>query len=153
MINQNLQISIAKIDDANILADFNVKMAKETEDKNLNFDLVLDATKKVINSNDKGFYLIAKLNNVPVGSLLITYEWSDWRNGYFWWIQSVYVIPEYRKRGIFKDLYNFVKDIAKKNKDVCGLRLYVDRDNTTAQKVYKNLGMIETNYVMMEEEF
>lgn len=154
MKNQNLLIRKAVLQDAPVIADFNVKMALETENKKLNFQSVLQATEIVINSDNKGFYIVAIMDNKIVGSLLITYEWSDWRNGDFWWIQSVYVMPEYRKRGIFKDLYNFVKNLAKDNSQkVCGLRLYVDKENLIAQNVYKSLGMVETNYLLMEEEF
>jgi ribosomal protein S18 acetylase RimI-like enzyme len=153
METNRIQISRAIIENANILADFNVKMAKETENKELNFDKVLNATKEVFLSNDKGFYLKAIYNGKIVGSMLITYEWSDWRNGFFWWIQSVYVLNEYRNKGIFKSLYNYARNLAKEKKDVCGLRLYVDKDNEAAQNVYKKLGMYETNYLLFEEEF
>jgi len=153
METNRIQISRAIIENANILADFNVKMAKETENKELNFDKVLNATKEVFLSNDKGFYLKAIYDGKIVGSMLITYEWSDWRNGFFWWIQSVYVLKEYRNKGIFKSLYNYARNLAKEKKDVCGLRLYVDKDNEAAQNVYKKLGMYETNYLLFEEEF
>ena len=88
-----------------------------------------------------------------VGCLAITYEWSDWRNGLFWWIQSVFVAPSQRTKGVFTGLYSHVKVLASSKPDVCGVRLYVEKENTTAQQTYKKLGMIETHYRIMEEEF
>jgi len=88
-----------------------------------------------------------------VGQLMITKEWSDWRNGEFWWVQSVYVEKDYRGQGVYHQLYDKVKELAKADGNVCGLRLYVDRDNSNAQKAYTRLGMIKTNYILYEEEF
>lgn len=84
---------------------------------------------------------------------MITKEWSDWRNGLFWWIQSVYVKPEYRRQGIYRRMYRFVKDLAENHPEVCGCRLYVEKENTVAQSTYSALGMTETHYKLFEEEF
>ena len=88
-----------------------------------------------------------------VGCLAITYEWSDWRNGLLWWIQSVFVAPSHRTRGVFTALYSHAKGLASSKPDVCGVRLYVEKENATAQQAYKKLGMVETQYRIMEEEF
>jgi ribosomal protein S18 acetylase RimI-like enzyme len=87
-----------------------------------------------------------------VGGLMITYEWSDWRNAWFWWIQSVYILPEYRAQGIYRMLYEYVKQKAEESKDVCGFRLYVEKENERAQKVYEKTGMESSYYLMYEEK-
>ena len=100
----------------------------------------------------KGFYVVAEEDgSLILGGLLVTFEWSDWRNKWFWWIQSVYIVREARGKGIYSRLYEFVKDEAAKKGDVCGFRLYVERENTHAQKVYEKLGMKNTVYFMYEE--
>jgi len=133
------------------LADFNIAMARETENKILSPPKVKAGMREVIRRPDHGFYLVAELNGRIAGSLLITREWSDWRNGVFWWIQSVYVPPEFRKRGIYRALYDAVKARAKSNPEVCGFRLYVERNNSAARSVYSRLGMTETEYRIYEE--
>ena len=100
-----------------------------------------------------GFYLIAESDGIPEGQLMITKEWSDWRNGEFWWIQSVYVHPDFRKNNIYKKLYNEAIKLAKEFENVCGIRLYVDKDNNIVQKVYSKLGMKESNYLFFEEDW
>jgi len=94
---------------------------------------------------------VAENGGEIVGSLMVIFEWSDWRNGFFWWVQSVYVKPEYRRRGVFKKLYEYVRRAASERDDVCGLRLYVEKDNDMAQTVYGRLGMKKTNYRLYED--
>lgn len=127
-------------------------MASETEDKGLNPTTLQQGVSEVLRNPQKGFYLLAVLSETVVGQLMITYEWSDWRNGYFWWIQSVYVNQGHRKRGVYKALNEEVLNLARLNGGICGIRLYVDKDNTDAQQVYRNLGMSESNYDMYEIE-
>mgnify|MGYP003321226350 FL=1 len=127
-------------------------MASETEDKGLNPTTLQQGVSEVLRNPQKGFYLLAVLSETVVGQLMITYEWSDWRNGYFWWIQSVYVNQDHRKRGVYKALNEEVLNLARLNGGICGIRLYVDKDNTDAQQVYRNLGMSESNYDMYEIE-
>ncbi len=127
-------------------------MASETEDKGLNPTTLQQGVSEVLRNPQKGFYLLAVLSETVVGQLMITYEWSDWRNGYFWWIQSVYVNQDHRKRGVYKALNEEVLNLARLNGGICGIRLYVDKDNTDAQQVYRNLGMFESNYDMYEIE-
>lgn len=131
---------------------FNISMASETEDKGLNPTTLQQGVSEVLRNPQKGFYLLAVLSETVVGQLMITYEWSDWRNGYFWWIQSVYVNQDHRKRGVYKALNEEVLNLARLNGGICGIRLYVDKDNTDAQQVYRNLGMSESNYDMYEIE-
>ena len=98
-----------------------------------------------------GFYLVAEKDGEIAGSLMVTTEWSDWRNGVVWWVQSVYVRDEYRRQGIYRGLYEEVKTLSNNDESVCGFRLYVEKDNVNAQKTYESLGMIETDYLMYEE--
>jgi len=152
----NIVIRKAEPKDVESIADFNMKMAEETEGKKLNKDVVLRGVKAVVEDSHKGFYLIAERRDITarlVGQLLITFEWSDWRDKYFWWIQSVYVQKEYRNQKIFSQLYRCVIEMAKKRKDVSGLRLYVEKRNELAKRVYESLGMTKTSYEVYEIEF
>jgi GNAT superfamily N-acetyltransferase len=98
-----------------------------------------------------GFYVVARCKGEVVATLMVTTEWSDWRDGLFWWLQSVYVTPNFRRQGIYRQMYGFVKQKAQSNPDVCGYRLYVERENHAAQKTYKSMGMIDAGYDMYEE--
>lgn len=139
--------------DISNIVGFNNAMALETEGKTLDYITLKQGVSEVLSDPLKGFYLIAVFSGTVVGQLMITSEWSDWRNGYFWWIQSVYVKPENRLHGIYRALNEEVLSLAKNNGNICGIRLYVDRDNTIAQRVYHNLGMSTSNYDMYEIEF
>ena len=101
----------------------------------------------------KGFYTVAEVDGRVVGQMMVTFEWSDWRNATFWWLQSVYVQPEYRRQGIYRRLYQHVLDEAKARKDVCGVRLYVSKENVAAQQVYEQLGLRKGLYDMRELDF
>ena len=146
-----VSIRLAAPGDAERLAAFNLAMAMETESKALAEDITRAGVDAVFATTDKGFYLVAETGGELVGALMVTFEWSDWRNGYFWWIQSVYVAPEFRQRGIYRRLYQFVVDLAKSENNVYGFRLYVERNNTVAQDVYTALGMHETGYLIFEQ--
>lgn len=139
--------------DISRLVEFNIAMARETEDKALQRDLVSAGVEQMLCRSDLGFYLVADVNSQVVGCLGITFEWSDWRNGLFWWIQSVYIAPNHRREGVFRALYNHVTAMAQNQASVCGVRLYVEKENTTAQQTYSRLGMLETNYRLFEIEF
>jgi len=138
-------------DDAPALVEFNLRMAGETEDKELDPDVLASGVSAVLDDSARGFYLVADVDGQVVGALMVTTEWSDWRNGAFWWIQSVYIAPEYRRRGLFRALYEEVKKLADNTPRVCGCRLYVERDNAAAQATYARLGLAETNYKVFEE--
>ena len=132
-------------------------MALETEQRHLDIERVRLGVKGLLSDPPKGTYFVAEVEDgtapAIVGQLLITYEWSDWRNGNFWWIQSVYVAEKFRGQGIFRVLFNHVEALAKARADVCGLRLYVDADNASARKTYERLGMKRTNYELFETDF
>ena len=146
-------IRYATLQDTNVIARFNSAMAMETENKQLSSKTVVDGVHTALSNKEYGFYLIAESDGNPVGQLMITKEWSDWRNGEFWWLQSVYVDKGFRGQGIYRKLYDKVKGLAKADGNVCGLRLYVDNNNKHAQNVYSKLGMQETNYTLYEEEW
>ena len=149
----DIQVRHASLLHVDAIIDFNIAMAEETEGKLLDTEVVRSGVEAVFNRNDLGFYIVGEHTGRPVGQLLITYEWSDWRNSFFWWIQSVYIKQDHRKRGVYRALNEEVLSLAKNNGNICGIRLYVDRDNTIAQRVYHNLGMSTSNYDMYEIEF
>ncbi len=137
--------------DAAELAEFNISMARETESVELIPDVIRAGVEAMIQHPERGFYLVVELDNGIQASLMVTTEWSDWRNGTFWWIQSVYVRPQYRRQGLYRELYERVKELAEQDSSVCGFRLYVERDNRIAQQTYASLGMRETEYKIFEE--
>ncbi|HAP35633.1 MAG TPA: GNAT family N-acetyltransferase [Bacteroidetes bacterium] len=150
-----MAISIRKAlrTDAQTIAEFNAAMALETEHLQLDVLRLILGVNGLFDNAEKGFYLVAELNGAVVGQMMITYEWSDWRNGIFWWIQSVYVQPEYRAQKIYRTLYEHSVALAKEQQNVCGLRLYVEKENERAHHVYEKLGMSLTNYDMYEVDF
>ena len=139
--------------DLDSLTRFNAAMAAETEGKALAADTLRAGIRAALDNPALGFYLLAEIDGRPAGQLLITAEWSDWRNAWFWWIQSVYVAPEFRRRGVYRALERRVRQQALAAGNICGLRLYVDRDNRAAQQVYVNLGMALSHYDLYEVEF
>ncbi|MFH1852748.1 MAG: GNAT family N-acetyltransferase [Candidatus Neomarinimicrobiota bacterium] len=143
----------ATADDAPVIVKFNRGIASETENLNLDTATVTHGVNTLLGDDNRGFYLVAETESRIVGQLLITREWSDWRDGYFWWIQSVYIAPEFRKSGIFSRLYGHARELARTTGNICGLRLYVDSDNIRAQRAYENLGMQQSRYLMYEENF
>ena len=143
-------IRTATENDAEALVEFNQAMAMETEGKMLDRDTLAKGVRAVFGDPGKGFYVVAEQDGQISGGLMVTYEWSDWRNGWFWWIQSVYIRPEARGKGIYSKLYGFVREKAEKE-NVCGFRLYVEKDNEHAKKVYEKLGMKETYYLLYEQ--
>jgi ribosomal protein S18 acetylase RimI-like enzyme len=136
--------------DAGVIAEFNRRMAWETEHKHLDPDALARGVERVFGDPAKGFYLVAELAGEVVGQLMVTYEWSDWRDGWFWWVQSVYVRDDHRRQGVFQALYADVMNGAKSAGDVAGVRLYVERDNTRAQATYRSLGMGDAGYLVWE---
>jgi ribosomal protein S18 acetylase RimI-like enzyme len=145
-----MEIRKAKPSEINSIVDFQQKMAKETESLELNLDILTKGVQAVFDDSTKGIYYVALENNAVIASLLITYEWSDWRNGQVYWIQSVYVLPEHRGKGVYKQMYLHLKEEVEKSPDIRGLRLYVEKDNAIAQKVYSKLGMDGEHYKMFE---
>ena len=139
--------------DAAIVAEFNALLAFETEGLALTRPQLNQGVEAVLADSARGTYWLAEVNRQVVGQLLITSEWSDWRNGWFWWIQSVYVKHEWRGRGVFQDLYQFIEAQAVARPDVCGLRLYVDSHNTRAKADDERLALQRTNYELFEVDF
>jgi ribosomal protein S18 acetylase RimI-like enzyme len=148
-----LIIRRAGVADAEILASFNERMAWETEHLTLDADRIREGVRAALNDQSKGFYLVAERDHQVVGQLMVTYEWSDWRNGTFWWIQSVYVPEWCRGQGVFSALYRHLEGAARQTAGVCGLRLYVEQDNARACEVYRRLGMTITPYRLLELDF
>lgn len=145
-----VSIRKASLSDLETIASFQEAMSHETEGLTLNSNTIRAGVKAILHDSDKGQYFIATVNHEAAACLLITYEWSDWRNSTVFWIQSVYVRPENRRAGLYKMLYNHVKSIALASDTVAGIRLYVDRTNTTAQKTYASLGMNGEHYQVFE---
>ena len=143
----------ATLADLDVLVQFSAAMAKETEDRTLDPDRLRQGARAVLESSEHGRYLVAEKDGTVVGQLLITYEWSDWRNGVFWWIQSVYVAPSARRRGIYRTMHQHVVREARARGNVCGVRLYVEKENTAAQAAYARLGMKPTGYCVYEQDF
>jgi GNAT superfamily N-acetyltransferase len=137
--------------DIGVLVEFNRAMARETEGTELARDRVAAGVQALLDEPQRGFYLVAERSGAIVGALMVTTEWSDWRNGMFWWIQSVYVRDDCRRQGVFRRLYADVQQRAKTDPHVCGFRLYVERNNTVAQQTYVSLGMAETAYKMFQQ--
>ncbi len=136
-----------------IIVEYNCALAFETEDKVLNKQLIIPGVKALLADAGKGLYRLAETNGQVVGQLMLTYEWSDWRNGWFWWIQSVYVHPDFRRKGVYRSLYEALHEEATRREDVCGIRLYVDQENHRAQKTYRALAMQAAHYDLYEVDF
>ena len=143
-----LQIRLATSADIDVLVEFNAAMARETEEKTLDSAVLRAGVSAVLAEPRCGFYLVAECADEIAGCLMITHEWSDWRNGDWWWLQSVYVRPGHRRRGVFRALYAEVERRAAATADVIGVRLYVEQDNHRAQQTYAALGMHEEQYRM-----
>ena len=151
MENINFVVSRGEVCDIDTIVQFQADMAMESEGCVLNKEKVTKGVTAAMLDDSKGIYWVAKYEGRTIGSLMITREWSDWNNEWYWWIQSVYVTPEYRKQGVYKAMYQKVKDAAKEN-NVSQIRLYADKTNLSAQKAYQSLGMHESHYLMFEEE-
>lgn len=150
-MNQPLTIRKAERRDADAIARFNSAMALETEGKALLPERINPGVLRLLGDPSLGFYVVAEQAGSVVGCLMITNEWSDWRNGLFWWIQSVYIVPAARRQGVYRALYDFVRDLARADPGICGFRLYVEKENTAAQRTYSSLGMAPTDYLVYEE--
>ena len=149
-----LRIRDALPADQEFLAHGNEAMALETEHKTLDPRVVRRGVAAALAESAHGRYFVAEdATGTPVGQLMVTYEWSDWRNGQFWWIQSVYVLPGWRRRGVFRALYEHVDALARALPTVCGLRLYVEADNVNAQRTYERCGMVDAGYRVMEVDY
>ena len=149
----SITVRPAIVADADFLAHGNSAMALETEHKRLEPALVGAGVRAALADPAKGLYFIAERDGTRVGQLMFTREWSDWRNGDFWWIQSVYVLPEARRSGVFRTLFRHVEQLATRDPGVCGIRLYVERENVRAQATYRHCGLDDAGYVVMEVDY
>ncbi|WHZ27395.1 MAG: Acetyltransferase, GNAT family [Nitrospira sp.] len=157
MTSEGIAIRPARQDDVDTIVMFNAAMALETENRRLDLATLHKGTLAFLGSPEYGFYILAELpkdkSSKPVGQLMITYEWSDWRNGTFWWIQSVYVVPDRRGLGVFRAMHDYIFAKAKTDPSVCGIRLYVEQDNRGAQTVYQRVGLRPSCYTIYEQDF
>ena len=147
----SLTIRRATAADEGVLVEFNAALAWETEHKRLRPEVLTTGVRAVFADPAKGFYTVAEEGGAVVGQMMVTFEWSDWRNGWFWWVQSVYVREDARRGGVFRALYKEIERQAAADPAVIGIRLYVESDNTRAQATYRSLGMASTTYGVMEE--
>ena len=148
-----LSVRTGQEKDVDTLVKFNIAMALETEQKQLSPAIVNKGVQMLFKNPQHGFYVVAEIDDEIVGCCMVTYEWSDWRCSLFWWIQSVYAKPEFRRRGIFRKLYEFLKEKASHEQNVCGFRLYVEKSNQIGQNTYSGVGMKEAPYKFYEEPF
>ncbi|MEZ4264849.1 MAG: GNAT family N-acetyltransferase [Myxococcota bacterium] len=139
--------------DAHALADHNVRMAAETEGRDLDAARTLSGVSRALADPIRGVYYVAEHDGAVIGQLMVTREWSDWRDGWFWWVQSVYVRAEHRGQGVYRALWEHIVAAARAEGDVCGIRLYVERENVEALAVYHRLAMVDAGYVMMEVDW
>lgn len=156
MLN-GLIIRPARTEDVDALVRFSAAMALETEGRRLDETRLRQGTQAVLDSPARGFYTVAELTDrsprLVVGQLLVTFEWSDWRNAAFWWIQSVYVDAAWRRRGVYRTMHESILEQARRRDDVCGVRLYVERENDVARTVYEKVGLGASSYHVFEEDF
>ena len=146
-----INIREANSNDLLILVNNNQALAQETESLELNKNILRDGIEQALKRREC-HYFVAMMDENVVGQSMITYEWSDWRNGVIWWIQSVYVLPRYRKQGVFRSLFLHIESLARSNPQVKAIRLYVMNNNNTGQRTYKNLGMDDSGYIVFEKE-
>ena len=153
----NLVVRPARSEDADSIASFSAAMALETEGRQLDLGRLCQGTLSLLNSPSHGFFLVAERTGATapgiIAQLMVTYEWSDWRNAVFWWIQSVYVDPAWRRQGVFRRMHETIMATAKSRPDVCGVRLYVEQPNQVAQTVYQRVGLNRSAYQVFEEDF
>jgi GNAT superfamily N-acetyltransferase len=137
--------------DAPVIAEFNRRLAAETEHKVLDPGVLRPGVEAVLADPNKGLYFVAEESAEVLGQISVTYEWSDWRNGWWWWIQSVYVRDSARRRGVFRALYDHVYQAAQRDTTVVGLRLYAERDNRPAHRTYEQMGMEQIPFLMFQK--
>ena len=148
----SILIRTAEGNDVITITTFNSAMALESEDVALDWAILRAGVAQALADPTKAFYLLAEVAGQPVGQLMVTTEWSDWRNGWIWWIQSVYVKPEHRRRGVFASLYQHLRDMASARGDIRGMRLYVMRGNNIAKRTYESVGMRHSHYDLYETD-
>lgn len=147
-----IRIRPARQDDVSLMARWAEAMALESEDRQLDSATVTRGIQLALDDVQRGRYFIAELAGEPIGTLMLTWEWSDWRCAWWWWIQSVYVPVDHRRRGVYRAMHTYVRALAAADPNVCGLRLYVERENVNARRTYELLGMQDAGYRMYEQD-
>ncbi|MDX1929098.1 MAG: GNAT family N-acetyltransferase [Pirellulaceae bacterium] len=148
-----IKIRQAVSSDVETIAHFNILLCRETEARELDPVTVTNGVGRFVAESKRGRYFVAEIDGEVVGQAAHTFEWSDWRNGEIWWIQSVYVHPDFRSKGVFRTLFMHIKELGEADVDCCGIRLYMERENDTARESYRRLGFSETGYVVFERLF
>ena len=153
----HLIVRLGRPEDTTTIMSFSAAMALETEGLHLDLDRLHRGTVALLETPARGFFIVAEMEEDGrrqlLGQLMITYEWSDWRNGVFWWVQSVYVAPVWRRRGVYRTIHDYAVTQARADPQVCGIRLYVDQENHTAQAVYQRVGLAPSGYAVYEQDF
>ena len=152
-MSTNIHVRAARQEDVSLMVRWQLAMALETEDKPLDEAVLARGIQRAFADPHKGRYFIAEIGGQPAGTLMLTWEWSDWRDGWWWWIQSVFVDEAFRRRGVYRALYAHVLAQAEADPEVRGIRLYVEQDNASARRTYEFLGMQHPGYVMYEKAF
>ena len=153
MNSSSIRIRDGRLEDVSVIVEFNQRMAMETEGKKLDSETVIKGVEQGLLQPDKCRFFVAEIQGMIVGQAMVTYEWSDWDNRDLWWIQSVYVHPDYRRQKVFTKLYRHIETMAGEKDQVRALRLYVKEDNSIGQAVYKQLGMSYSGYLVYEREY
>lgn len=152
-----ISVRPARQEDVDSIVAFSTAMALETEGRRLDQTRLREGTLSLLASPERGFFMVAELpqgeQRQIVGQLMITFEWSDWRNAVFWWVQSVYVAPAWRRHGVYRTMHEHIVAKAKADPKVCGIRLYVDQENRTAKTVYQRVGLAPSAYAVYEQDF
>ena len=151
--HESLRVRSATLLDLETIAQVNIALARDTEDKDLSLEIVRSGVRQGFSRPESCRYFVAEQRDQLVGQLMLTFEWSDWRAGFFWWIQSVYVEPDCRGQGVFGQLYRFIESLAQKDQGCCGIRLYVETENSRAMRTYEKLGMTCADYKIFESNF
>jgi GNAT superfamily N-acetyltransferase len=146
-----MHVRPATLGDLETVVRYNAAIARETESKELDLDTLQKGVAAALRKPDECRYFLAEIDGRIVGQAAITFEWSDWRNGRFWWLQSVYVEAEYRRQGVFTAIFNYIRALAHADAEACGLRLYVEEQNTRAHQTYRHMGLEPTGYVVLED--
>jgi GNAT superfamily N-acetyltransferase len=149
--NSAVLVRDARPSDRAVIVDFNARLALESENKTLDRSVLERGVELALANPDRLRYWVAESADTVVGQTAMNREWSDWRNGWLWWLQSVYVHPDFRGRGVFRALYSHIRAAALAEEDVIGIRLYVENENASAQQTYRSIGMIEGGYHVFEE--
>lgn len=145
-----IEIRRAVSSDLETIARFNIALCRETEGRELDPATVTHGVRRFVTESKRGRYFVAEIDGQVVGQAAHTFEWSDWRNGEIWWIQSVYVHADFRSKGVFRTLFMHIKELGEADVDCCGIRLYMERDNEIARESYLRLGFSATGYVVFE---